>query len=78
MNNDGDALILKDGTGTEKDAAAWEGGASGGVPSGWGSTTLPNAPEGSTVVRISPTTDTDTYADWTAVSGYGNPQTQGS
>lgn len=75
LNNDGDALILKDGSGTEKDAVAWEGGASAGVPTGWGSTTLPAASEGSTVVRSSVTTDTDTYSDWTTASGNGNPQT---
>jgi hypothetical protein len=75
LNNDGDALILKDASSTEKDAVAWEGGASAGVPTGWGSSTLPNASEGYTIVRSSVTTDTDTYSDWTTASNNGNPQT---
>ena len=56
LNNDGDALILKDGSGTVKDTVAWEGGASAGVPTGWGSTTLPNASTGYTIVRSSSST----------------------
>jgi hypothetical protein len=76
LNNNGDALILKDGTGVVKDAVAYEGGASAGVPTGWGSTSAPSAPTGSTIVRSSVTSDTDTYADWTTASGNGNPQIQ--
>jgi beta-lactamase superfamily II metal-dependent hydrolase len=76
LGNTGDALILKDGSGNEKDAVAWEGGGSGGVPTNWGSTTAPAASTGYTVVRSSVTTDTDTYSDWTTASNNGNPQTQ--
>jgi len=76
LNNDGDALILKNSASVEKDAVAWEGGASAGVPSGWGSTSLPQASTGNTIVRSSPTTDTDTYSDWGTASNNGNPQTQ--
>jgi len=76
LNNDGDTLILKDSLGIEKDAVAWEGGASAGVPTGWGSTTQPSASTGNTIVRTSPTTDTDSYADWTTASNNGNPQIQ--
>jgi hypothetical protein len=43
LNNDGDALLLKNKTGTTYDAMAWEGGGTGGIPSGWGSTTEPAA-----------------------------------
>jgi hypothetical protein len=75
LNNDGDALILKDDSGNEKDAVAWEGGASSGTPTGWGSSTDPSASTGSTIVRSSVTTDTDTYSDWTTASSNGNPQT---
>jgi beta-lactamase superfamily II metal-dependent hydrolase len=76
LNNDGDALVLKDGSGTLVDTVAWEGGGTGGLPTGWGSSTDPNAATGYTIVRISVTTDTDTYSDWTTASGNGNPQTQ--
>jgi beta-lactamase superfamily II metal-dependent hydrolase len=76
LNNDGDALILKDSSSTVKDTVAWEGGASAGVPTGWGSTTLPSASTGYTIVRSNPSTDTDTYSDWTTASDNGNPQTQ--
>jgi beta-lactamase superfamily II metal-dependent hydrolase len=78
LNNDGDTLILKDSYGTVKDAVAWEGGATGGIPDGWGSTSLPSASTGYTVVRTDSTVDTDTYADWTTAPNNGDPQTQGS
>jgi beta-lactamase superfamily II metal-dependent hydrolase len=78
LNNDGDALILKNSSSVEKDAVAWEGGASAGVPSGWGSSSQPQVSTGNTIVRTSPTTDTDTYSDWSSASNNGNPQTQGS
>ncbi len=78
LNNDGDTLILKDSFGTVKDAAAWEGGASAGIPDDWGSTSLPSASTGYTVVRTDSTVDTDTYADWTTAANNGDPQTQGS
>jgi len=77
LNNDGDTLILTDGSAVEVDAVAWEGGASAGIPAGWGSTTAPSAATGSTIVRIDPAVDTDTYVDWTAALNNGNPQTQG-
>jgi beta-lactamase superfamily II metal-dependent hydrolase len=76
LNNSGDTLILKDSSDNIKDAVAWEGGASGGIPDGWGSTSSPTAATGYTIVRSTPTTDTDTYADWTTASNNGNPQTQ--
>ena len=76
LNNTGDALILKDFNGNEVDAVAWEGGAAGGIPDGWGSTSLPTAPTGSTIVRTPSNTDTDTYMDWSVASGNGNPQVQ--
>jgi hypothetical protein len=76
LNNGGDALILYDNYGLEADAVAWEGGASAGIPGGWGSTTDPWAAAGETVVRIDPAVDTDTYADWTIAGNNGNPQTQ--
>ncbi|RMH87867.1 MAG: PKD domain-containing protein [Calditrichaeota bacterium] len=78
LNNTGDALILKDASGQQMDAVAWEGGASNGIPPGWGSTTLPNASTGNSIVRSDPTVDTDTYADWTTAANNGNPQTQGA
>lgn len=78
LNNDGDTLLLKDSSAVEMDAAAWEGGASSGIPTGWGSTTDPVASTGSTIVRTDPGSDTDTYTDWGTASGNGNPQTQGS
>lgn len=76
LNNTGDTLILKDGSSNVKDFVAWEGGSTGGIPTGWGSTTAPNAATGYTIVRSPVTTDTDTYADWTTASNNGNPQTQ--
>jgi hypothetical protein len=76
LNNSGDTLILKDNTAAEIDAVAWEGGASAGIPAGWGSTTNPWASTGNTIVRSDPTVDTDTYADWTYATNNGNPQTQ--
>jgi beta-lactamase superfamily II metal-dependent hydrolase len=76
LNNAGDALILKDSTAAVIDAVAWEGGASAGVPDGWGSDTNPWASTGNTIVRSDPTVDTDTYADWTYATNNGNPQTQ--
>ncbi|MGM0588037.1 MAG: lamin tail domain-containing protein [Bacteroidota bacterium] len=76
LNNGGDALVLYDEQGQEVDAMAWEGGASAGVPSGWGSTSDPYATEGITVVREDVTVDTDSYLDWTYATNLGNPQTQ--
>ena len=75
LNNDGETLLLKNGT-VIVDAVAWEGGATAGLPAGWGSTTLPTAPTGSTVVRTDATTDSDSYADWGTAANNGNPQTQ--
>jgi len=76
LNNGGDALVLKNSSGVIQDAVGWEVGASGGLPVGWGSTTLPSAPVGSTIVRSNVTTDSDTYIDWTTATSNGNPQTQ--
>jgi beta-lactamase superfamily II metal-dependent hydrolase len=76
LNNDGDALLLKDGTGGLVDTVAWEGGASSGIPDGWGSSTDPSAPTGSTIERTDPGVDTDTYADWSTAANNGDPQTQ--
>lgn|GEM_PF-710084 len=76
LNNTGDALILKDDAGHEVDAVAWEGGASAGIPDGWGSTSAPSVPTGSTIVRTPSNTDTDTYNDWSEATGNGNPQVQ--
>jgi beta-lactamase superfamily II metal-dependent hydrolase len=78
LNNDGDALVLKDMSGIVKDTVAWEGGATAGLPDGWGSTSLPIAATGETIVRTDSTVDTDTYADWSTASNNGNPQTQGA
>ncbi len=75
LNNSGDALILKDGSSNVKDTVAWEGGAAAGVPTGWGSSSAPSASTGSTIVRSTVTSDTDTYSDWTTASSNGNPQT---
>ncbi len=76
LNNSGDTLILYDLDGGVKDFVAWEGGASSGIPEGWGSTSNPRASAGYTVVRIEPIVDTDTYEDWTYAGGGGYPQTQ--
>lgn len=76
LNNTGDALILADNTSSVIDAVAWEGGASSGVPAGWGSSSAPSASTGSSIVRTSVTSDTDSFSDWSSASGNGNPQTQ--
>jgi len=76
LNNTGDALILADNTSSVVDAVAWEGGASSGVPAGWGSSSAPSASTGSSIVRTSVTSDTDSFSDWSSASGNGNPQTQ--
>ncbi len=76
LNNSGDALILKDGTGQEIDAVAWEGGAGAGTPSGWGSTTQPTAATGNSIIRTDPNSDTVSFSDWSTAANNGNPQTQ--
>ncbi|MCP4147574.1 MAG: MBL fold metallo-hydrolase [bacterium] len=76
LNNSGDALILKDGSSTVLDTVAWEGGASSGTPSGWGSSSAPSVSTGNTIVRTNPATDTDSYTDWSSASSNGEPQTQ--
>lgn len=78
LNNGGDALILKDNQNNVVDQVAWEGGASGGVPSGWGSASNPVASTGQTIYRSNVNSDTDTYTDWAVASGNGDPQTQAS
>jgi beta-lactamase superfamily II metal-dependent hydrolase len=77
LNNSGDAVLLKDTEDGLVDTAAWEGGASLGVPDGWGSTSAPNASTGKTIVRTDVTVDTDTFNDWSIALNNGNPQTQG-
>jgi hypothetical protein len=62
LSNVDDFLTLKDKQGSVRDRVAWEAG--GTHVSGWGSTTLPKADEGKTIVRSSFTLDTDAYADW--------------
>ncbi len=76
LNNTGDALLLRDNTSTLIDEVAWEGGASSGTPSGWGSTSQPSAGTGSSIFRTIVTSDTDSFSDWSVASGNGNPQTQ--
>lgn len=76
LNNAGDALVLRDPSRQIIDAVAWEGGASAGVPSGWGSDTDPVASTGNALVRTDPEVDTGTFADWTIAPDNGRPQTQ--
>jgi len=75
LNNGGDALLLKDSTGNELDAVGWEAGGTGGLPTAWGSTSEPNAPDGSTIQRFDVSVDTDLFSDW-IVAAFGDPQTQ--
>ena len=63
LNNSGDALILKSGN-LVIDAVAWEGGASGDVPTNWGSDSQPSASEKESIQRTNPNSDTDTFTDW--------------
>lgn len=76
LNNTGDAILLRDNTGTLIDAVAWEGGASSGVPSGWGSSSQPSAGTGNSIIRTNLTLDSDTFSDWSTLSGNGSPDTQ--
>jgi beta-lactamase superfamily II metal-dependent hydrolase len=76
LNNTGDTLLMNDDTATEMDAVAWEGGAAGGIPDGWGSSSAPSAPTGSSIARTDVLVDTDTYADWSVIGNNGDPQTQ--
>ncbi|MCK4760845.1 MAG: lamin tail domain-containing protein [Candidatus Aminicenantes bacterium] len=76
LNNDGETLILKNDSAEEVDAVAWEGGATAGIPVGWGSVTDPTAPTGSSIYRTNPLTDSDTYTDWAVMGSNGDPQTQ--
>jgi PKD repeat protein len=76
LNNTGDTLLMRNASAEEVDTVAWEGGASSGIPTGWGSTSAPSASTGSAIERTSVTTDTDTYADWSTVANNGDPQTQ--
>ena len=46
------------------DAVAWEGGASGGVPTNWGSSSSPSTTENMSIQRISLNVDTDNHQDW--------------
>ncbi len=76
LGNSGDSILLRDSLGGLVDAVAYEGGTSGGIPDGWGSSSLPVATTGNTIVRADLGVDTDTYADWTTASGNGFPQTR--
>lgn len=78
LNNGGDVLILTDGQNNEVDIVAWEGGASAGLPAGWGSTTDPSASTGESIYRSTVTADTDSYTDWAVAVNNGDPQTQAS
>jgi hypothetical protein len=62
LNNDGDYLTLKNSKGTVIDRVAWGDGGSN--ISGWGSSSLPYAGEGKSIVRSNVNQDTDTYVDW--------------
>lgn len=73
LNNDGDALLLKNGSGITIDEVAWEGGASAGVPSGWG--TGPAASTGESLVRAALDADNDNDTDWTIATNNGDPAT---
>ena len=76
LGNSGDALVLRNSLSSVLDVVSYEGGTSEGLPTGWGSTTLPSASTGSTIVRSDVNVDTDTYADWTTAGSNGNPQVQ--
>lgn len=76
LNNSGDALLLKDGSGTQVDEVAWEGGASSGVPAGWGSG--PSASTGESIYRVNVESDSDASSDWGVMSANGDPVTQAS
>lgn len=78
LNNGGDVLILTDTQSNEVDIVAWEGGASAGLPSGWGSSTDPTASTGESIYRSSPGSDSDSYTDWAVAVNNGDPQTQAS
>lgn len=78
LNNGGDVLILTDSQSNEVDIVAWEGGASAGLPSGWGSSTDPTAATGESIYRSSPDSDSDSYTDWAVATNNGDPQTQAS
>lgn len=76
LNNSGDALVFKDDSGTTIDEVAWEGGASQGTPSGWGSSSLPQVATGVSIIRTDVFVDTDTHNDWGSETGNGDPNTQ--
>ncbi|WP_428235481.1 lamin tail domain-containing protein [Gracilimonas sp.] len=78
LNNGGDVLILTDGQSNEVDVVVWEGGASAGLPSGWGSSSDPSAATGESIYRSSPGSDSDSYTDWAVAVNNGDPQTQAS
>ncbi len=63
LNNNGDCLLLMDGT-TIIDAVAWEGGSSKGAPADWGSSSLPSAQEKTSIHRANLTIDGDSHEDW--------------
>ena len=54
LNNGGDTLILYDPVGNVKDFVAWEGGATAGIPDGWGSAWQPMASGGSSICDLCP------------------------
>ena len=75
LNNGGDALLLTDANGNLIDEVAWEGGASSGVPNGWGGSG-PNASTGQSISRFDLYTDSNSYSDWNVAPNNGDPQTQ--
>ncbi|PIR84203.1 hypothetical protein COU18_00410 [Candidatus Kaiserbacteria bacterium CG10_big_fil_rev_8_21_14_0_10_51_14] len=60
LANGGDMVSLKDGNGAEIDAVSWGTNTTAFTPS----VTLP--PDGNSITRTTPTTDTNTAADWVA------------
>ncbi|HAH50126.1 MAG TPA: hypothetical protein DCL80_02225, partial [Balneola sp.] len=78
LNNSGEALLLTDSQSNLIDAVAWEGGASAGLPSGWGSSSDPSAATGETIYRLNASGDTDSFSDWATAVNNGDPQTQAS
>lgn len=76
LNNSGDAVLLFSPDSVLIDQVAWEGGASRGLPTGWGNATEPRALRGESIERSDVSVDTDSFTDWVVIRGNGNPQTQ--
>jgi beta-lactamase superfamily II metal-dependent hydrolase len=62
LNNDDGYLTLRNSENVLIDQVAWETG--GSYISGWGSTSLPYADAGKSIVRQDVNNDTDTFTDW--------------